>query len=45
MVQSNPGRAATAIKKPDEFIFTFWTQLCAFIRKEIVDKENKTSQG
>jgi len=43
MVQSNPSRAATAIKKPDEFIFTFWTQLCAFIRKELSDKENKTS--
>lgn len=42
-VQSNPGRAATAIKKPDEFLFTFWTQLCAFIRKELADKENKTS--
>ena len=44
MIQSNPGRASTAIKKPDEFIFTFWTQLCAFIRKELSDKENKTSQ-
>ncbi|MBI9109090.1 MAG: hypothetical protein JEZ04_20265 [Spirochaetales bacterium] len=44
MVQSNPGRAAKAMKKPDEFVFTFWTQLCAFIRKELSDKENKTSQ-
>jgi hypothetical protein len=44
MIQSNPGRASTAIKKPDEFIFTFWTQLCAFIRKELTDKESKTSQ-
>ena len=44
MVQSNPGRAATGIKKPDEFLFTFWTQLCSFIRKQLADKENKTSQ-
>ena len=43
MVQSNPGRAAMAIKKPDEFIFTFWTQLCSFMKKEFSGKENKTS--
>ncbi len=44
MIQGNPGRAVTNIRKPDEFIFTFWTQLSAFIRKELADKENKTSQ-
>ena len=42
MVQSNPGRAAIAIKKPDEFIFTFWTQLSSIIRNELAGKENKT---
>ena len=43
MVQSNPGRAAEAIKKPDEFIFSFWTQLCSFVRKDLAGKENITS--
>ena len=43
MVQSNPGRAAMAIKRPDEFLFSFWTQLCSFIGKEFSSKENKTA--
>lgn len=42
MVQSNPGRAAQSIKKPDEFIFSFWTLMCSFIRKDLAGKENKT---
>ncbi len=41
-VQSNPGRAATALKKPDEFIFSFWTQMCGYLRKDLSGKENKT---
>ncbi len=43
MVQSNPGRAAMAIEKPDEFLFAFWTQLCSIVKKELLDKENKTT--
>ena len=41
-VQANPGRASLAIKKPDEFLFSFWTQLCSFLRKDISGKENLT---
>ena len=44
MVQSNPGRAATAIRKPDELVFTFWTQLCAYIKKDKIEKEARSSQ-
>ena len=43
MVQSNPGRAASALKNPDEFIFSFWTQLSSFVRKDLAGKENKTA--
>ena len=43
MVQSNPGRASLAIKKPDEFLFSFWTQLCSFLRKDLSGKETLTS--
>ncbi|HAK46630.1 MAG TPA: hypothetical protein DCO79_12025 [Spirochaeta sp.] len=43
MVQSNPGRASLAIKKPDEFVFSFWTQMCSFLRKDLSGKENMTT--
>ncbi|MDC7227112.1 MAG: hypothetical protein PQJ61_10155 [Spirochaetales bacterium] len=43
MVQSNPGRASIAIKKPDEFVFSFWTQMCSFLRKDLSGKENMTT--